>query len=156
MIKQQIIQFLFDSWTRPEQGGFLFHPSFLLKKTIDLDFEGDARVSNPVWSASGKMTDGSLIKILIGKVSEPGAEEFILLFQMGDLSTYLLEILPDNIEENRGVFWYGDRWVEMGMSILSKFLVGIVQLKDLHIQYEAAANADLYQSLVEYLNALGG
>lgn len=156
MIKQQIIQYLFETWTLPEQGGFLFHPSFLLKKTIDLDFEGDIRVSNPVWSASGKMMDGSIIKILVGKVSEPGAAEFVLLFQMGDLSTYLLGILPDNIEENRGVFWYGDRWVEMGMSILSKFLVGVVQLKDLHIQYEMAVNSDLYQYLVEYLNAHGG
>ena len=119
-------------------------------KRLLIELEDGEKIEHLCLAASGKCGN-NVVQLLLANTSDSkivSERERVFLFQIDDLTTYLLR------EEDGKIFcFYQQRPVELPLTAQAKFLLGIAHLKDNPVQWEPSAKyQSLYDHLVLFLN----
>jgi hypothetical protein len=155
MIWSDITKHIFNSFGVPGQPGTfcLIDDKFIINKELSIELEDGETISKRIWGTSGRVA-ASTIKILVTDLEVDGiAPEYVMIIQLDELSVYALRLDAEQLESNKAFCFAGETWLELSNLLLAKLLVGVEQLNELFVDYQALPNyQDLYKHLISFLN----
>lgn len=145
-----IISYLFECFGIPKNAGrySIMETDYRLKKELAVEMEDGEVIQRPLWGVVGQVGN-SQVKILVTDLTIAKDREFILIFQLDDLTVYALR-MEDNA---KAYMLHDDKWIELSNLLLAKLLVGVEQLNELLVNWQTFTNyQDHYKYLVSFLN----
>lgn len=156
MISSAIVKHIFKYFGVGNPTGLfsLQSEKFLIDKEVSIELEDGEVLQKHLWGVSGKIGTSTIQAILADITIDPDEKEFILVFQLDDLSIYALKLYNLEKKLNQAYFAHNaETWVELSNLLIAKLLVGIEQLNELFIDYQPIGNyQDLYQHLISFMN----
>jgi hypothetical protein len=155
MIWSDITKHIFNSFGVPGQPGTfsLIDDKFVIKKELSIELEDGETISKKIWGTSGRVA-ASTIKILVTDLEVDETEpEYVMIVQLDELSVYALKCDLGDAQSNKAFCLHGENWLELSNLLLAKLLVGVEQLNELFVDYQALPNyQELYKHLISFLN----
>lgn len=127
---------------------------FLINKEFSIELEDGEVLQKNIWGLTGKIGTSVIQAILADITVDQDQKEYVLIFQLDNLSVYALKLYDFEDKPNTAYFSHNEAtWVELSTLLLAKLLVGIEQLNELFIDYQPIANyQELYQHLISFMN----
>lgn len=158
MIAGVIVKRIFEYFGIPNRyvGFTMQEQPYMLKKEISIELEDGEVLQKNIWGIEGKISN-SIIRALLADITvSSDFKEYILVFQLDNLTVYALKLEEGKEAVNRAFFAINGEnksWVELSNLLLAKLLVGVEQLNELFINYQPITNyQELYQYLINFLN----
>jgi hypothetical protein len=131
----------------------LLSDQFLLPKKIAFEVDDKTKYRNNIWSAVTAI-ENFTIKIMVADITEEDIAEYAVIIQMNDLSPYGLRLSEDKEDSGTLRVSMKDHWVDGGVLIQAKFLVGVESLTEILTEWKKIDDyKELYTKLIMFLNS---
>lgn len=140
---------LFSSTGSFSEG--ITNDKFIIDKTIKFESDEGQEYQNKVWGAIIKLEDNSILKIIIGDLTETN-KEYAILIQLDDFPPYATRMSNDPEDYGSCYFRVEDKWINASTLFQAKLLIAIESLSELFPTWEPIKDYNnLYTLLVGFL-----
>lgn len=129
----------------------LLSPGFLLDRKIDFESE-TGKHQGHLWTASTKLEDGGLIKVIIADLSEENFSEYVLLIQLNDFLPFAVRLSSEPDDAGMIAFLAEKKWVLASTLFQAKLLVATEALLDVLVFWDRLIDYQgMYHQLISFL-----